>query len=1650
MRRLIPFCLFLACSATYALGLNDTGIRFCGNDTSATITACSTVEADGGQYPRQDLRYGRDAAAATAGQLTKTGAGDAGFDYTKIANNGSTLPATATLGSGPTDWACTKDNVTGLVWEVKTADGGSRDKAANYSWYNSSYNPDGAYHGVVNGGSCSTGHCDTEGFVNDVKATGLCGRTDWRMPTVKELQGIVHFGHVAASPTVAAIESTYFPNTQKASYWSGTPYAGDIQNFGAWGVDFSVGAVFGARQNYTGYVRLVSGAQPTASTVGSCSNTTISPTTPNTVVDNGNGTVSDSSTGLTWKKCSEGQTWDAAANSCTGSATSTTWSDALITGAASTFASHNDWRLPDVKELRGLVEECNVGPAINRTLFPNTPKTAFWTGSPYANTAGLPYTNITKDAWFVYFDDGNSNAGDTTAYRGSVRLVRGGFQGASTPVSTPQTLTVTKTGTGSGSIGSSPTGIVCVNLSCSGSFNSGSSVTLAAAASAGSTFTGWGGACSGTSSTCTVIMSAAQSVTAAFTASSASTNTLTLTKAGAGTGSITSNPSGIACVGTSCSGNFTAGSTVTLTATAGTGSVFSGWTGNSSCSGTGTCTVTMTGAQVVTATFTPTSSTYTLAVANTGSGSGTITSVPVDINCVSACNATFTSGTTVVLTAVADANSTFGGWTGIASCINTGTCSVSMTADQYVTANFYVQGSTPYILSVTKSGTGLGRVSSAPAGINCISTCNSVFNSGASVTLTATAETGSTFSGWGGACSGTGDCVVSMTAAKSVTATFALASATTQYLLTVTKAGTGSGTIASSPTGIGCGASSCGGNFDSGATVTLIATPDTGSSFSGWSGNAACSGTGTCVVVMSAAQNVTATYATTTSSSTQQYTLSVALSGTGSVDSNPAGIACTATACGKNFDSGSSVTLTAVPGSGFTFTGWSGNAACSGTGTCVVSMTAAQSVTASFAAGYTLTVNRIGSGTVSSAPAGINCGSTCTSSVGVGSTVTLTATPDAGYAFTGWSGACTNGSGTCVVTMPASNRSVTANFALAYALTVNKLGTGSGNISSSPDGLTCSGSTCSGGFSRGNTVTLTATPASGSVFSKWDGFQTGSTYPVSMSADRSASAAFVLLPPNCTEATCPLDSIFSGARSEYGISQSGSRYTVTDRIGGRDGSRAVTATSSLNHLYFSDASVNLAIQAKAASIPAADLQRIEELYIAFFNRVPDADGLAYWIDQYKSGLTLLQIADAFYSAAVGQFSSQTGYSATMTNTAFVSKIYLNVLGRANPDSAGLNYWLAGLADGSQTRGSLVNTILTAAHSYKGNADTSLSAVADLLDNKFSVASLFAVGYGLSYYDATVAITTGTSIASAVTSNSTAAALALIGFTDTTLTAPTTASANIQSYQASGSGTDATSVVTTSTPLVTPVVVSVPAFAPGVGPFTGLWGKADEPGWGLGITQHGNTNFVVTYSYDPSGQATWYAMPSCPLNGASCSGEIFRVAGGTVPTQPWNGGALAVTGVGSGTLTFADADNATYSFTLNGVAGAKSITRRSFAAGTVAPAVDYTDLWWSPSEPGWGVTLTQQYGMIFAALHSYGWAGQPTWYVASSCPLLGSGCSGDLYQVAGGYPLTSAWYGTSKAAKVGTISFAFSDAGNGIMSYSINRATASRAILRQPF
>ena len=341
------------------------------------------------------------------------------------------------------------------------------------------------------------------------------------------------------------------------------------------------------------------------------------------------------------------------------------------------------------------------------------------------------------------------------------------------------TLMITKSGTGSGTVEVRP----------SGSYYSGTVVTLWANASTGSTFTTWSGALSSTMSPETLIMDGNKTVDAEFTLNGP--YTLTMTPTGTGSGTIQVN----------VSGPYYYGAKVKFWANASTGSTFTEWSG--ALSGTTTPQdLIMDGDKSVSAEFTL-NGPYTLTIGTTGIGGGT---VQTNIS------GPYYYGAKVKLWANASTGSTFTGWSGALS----GTLSpetLIMDSDKSVSAEFTLNSF--YTLTITKNGTGSGSVETNTTG---------PYTHGAVVKLWANASVGSTFTGWFGALTGTTTPqTLIMDSNKTVNAQFTLNG---PYTLTITMNGTGLGTI---ETNISA-------PYYYGAKVKLWANASTGSTFTGWFG----------------------------------------------------------------------------------------------------------------------------------------------------------------------------------------------------------------------------------------------------------------------------------------------------------------------------------------------------------------------------------------------------------------------------------------------------------------------------------------------------------------------------------------------------------------------------------------------------------------------------------------------------------------------------------------------------------------------------------------------------------------------------------------------------------------------------------------------
>lgn len=371
------------------------------------------------------------------------------------------------------------------------------------------------------------------------------------------------------------------------------------------------------------------------------------------------------------------------------------------------------------------------------------------------------------------------------------------------------------------------------------------------------------------------------------------------------------------------------------------------------------------------------------------------------------------------------------------------------------------------ILAVNKLGAGLGTVSSNPSGINCGSTCNFSFPANTSIILTATPASGSTFAGWGGDCSGAStSCSVTMSQARNVTATFNVGGLT--QTLNVFKNGSGSGTVQSGPStgggNITCG-TGCSAQFTQGTVVDLYATAASGSTFTGWSGD--CFGSASCSVTMNQARNVTANFVSQSTSS-QLLNGSAANAFTNSVSQNsdfrdyyfdlPSG---SNNLSVQAYSMSGDVDLYLQPGQVPDLANYACRPYINGldpetctvpgpqSGRWFVRVYGFQTGLANFTVradwsngttNFALSVSTVGSGSVTSNPAGINCPSNCVVGFAQNTTVQLIATPGANASFAGWTGACAGNSPNCSVLMSQAQE-LTANFGATstyqVTLTVN-------------------------------------------------------------------------------------------------------------------------------------------------------------------------------------------------------------------------------------------------------------------------------------------------------------------------------------------------------------------------------------------------------------------------------------------------------------------------------------------------------------------------------------------------------------------------------------------------------------------------------------
>jgi hypothetical protein len=219
-----------------------------------------------------------------------------------------------------------------------------------------------------------------------------------------------------------------------------------------------------------------------------------------------------------------------------------------------------------------------------------------------------------------------------------------------------------------------------------------------------------------------------------------------------------------------------------------------------------------------------------------------------------------------------------------------------------------------------------------------------------------------------------------------------------------------------------------------------------------------------------------------------------------------------------------------------------------------------------------------------------------------------------------------------------------------------------------------------------------------------------------------------------------------GLRDQYTITKSPKEFQVKQIALNKVVAYPLTTTI----FKFKDLKLNTNMLSLSDTIPSSDLKLLVELYIAFFNRVPDAEGLAYWISEKKMGKSIPEIADIFFQSAI-LYSEQTGYTKEMSNADFVKIIYKNVLGRtgsSTPSDEEITYWANELASNKTTKGGLIIAMLNSAHSFTNHPQ--YGWVEQLLENKYAVAVNFAIDQGITYNSGQESLTKTMSIAAAIT------------------------------------------------------------------------------------------------------------------------------------------------------------------------------------------------------------------------------------------------------------------------------------------------------------
>ncbi|MDE2210773.1 MAG: hypothetical protein KGJ99_13690 [Betaproteobacteria bacterium] len=258
--------------------------------------------------------------------------------------------------------------------------------------------------------------------------------------------------------------------------------------------------------------------------------------------------------------------------------------------------------------------------------------------------------------------------------------------------------------------------------------------------------------------------------------------------------------------------------------------------------------------------------------------------------------------------------------------------------------------------------------------------------------------------------------------------------------------------------------------------------------------------------------------------------------------------------------------------------------------------------------------------------------------------------------------------------------------------------------------------------------------------------------------------------------------------------------------------------------------------------------------------------------------------------------------------------------------------------------------------------------------------------------------------------------------------------------------------------------SVPA---PVANYQGLWWAApagSESGWGINFAHQGDIIFATWFTYDTTGKAWWLSMTATKTAPGVYAGTLYQTHGPAFNAMPFDPTKVTRMAVGSASLTFTDANDALFAYTVNGVAQSKTLTREVFGASvpvctfgetsSLTLATNYQDLWWAApagSESGWGINLTEQSNTIFGTWFTYDVDGTPMWLSVTATGTAPVTYTGTLYRTTGP-PFDAVPFDPARVTRtaVGTATFTFSDGANGTFAYTVNGVSQVKTITREVF